>query len=379
MLDKILRPALFLLLCSRIFFLLSAMVATFCIFQRRGYLGNYLNPHDPYLVWIWANFDGQHYLNIARWGYQQLATVGKFEFAFFPLYPSLISLLHHLLPLPHLYLGILISTASLFTAMLIIYKLARIDFNHHIAFLALFFLSFFPLSFFYHSVYTDSLFLFLTTASFYFARKKNWIISGVFGGLASFDRLSGLSLIPALLVEWYLQNRNLAKSKTKQVISALFLTFGGFFSYILYLQIHFGDWLLFQKSMIAWRQHEFVVPFQVIFRYLKIFLFLRPNILEYWIAVLEFISFFAYIFLAIYAWKKIRASYGVFMIVVLLLVTFTGTLSGGPRYTLHLFPGFIAMAILADRYKWLQFGLVLLFLLLGAILTALFTRGYFIA
>ena len=47
--------------------------------------------HSNFLLWSWANFDGEHYLNIARHGYQVIR--GQSEYAFFPLYPLLINLM----------------------------------------------------------------------------------------------------------------------------------------------------------------------------------------------------------------------------------------------------------------------------------------------
>lgn len=374
------RYILLFFISSRLFFVLATIIAVSFIPLRLGYLGDKLNPNEPFLFWVWANFDGQHYLSIAIEGYKNS------NFAFFPLYPALISIIHDVTKLPHLYAGILISLTSFFLAIWMIYKITRIDFKSNIAWLTIIFLSFFPLSFYYHSVYTDSLFLLLTTSSFYFARKGKWYLCGLFGALATADRLSGLSLIPALALEWYLQNSQMIKSGLELIISfirkallPLSLILLGFLSYALYLQIKFEDWLLFQKSMIAWQQDEFVFPLRVLYRYIKIFFSVHPGLVEYWIAVLEFISFLCYISLSIYVWKKIRPSYGLFMVILLMLVTFTGTLWGSPRYFLHLFPGFIGLALLAHQNNLLKMALILVFLVLGSILTALFTRGYFVS
>lgn len=383
---KILTTIILIMLSSRLIFLIVALLAPLFIAIRTGYLGNRLNPQDQPLFWVWANFDGYHYLSIAAQGYQQLMQIQRFEFAFFPLYPLTIALLHNLTQIPHLYLGITISLVSLLLAMIVIYKIALLDFNKNVALLSLILLSIFPLSFYYHSVYTDSLFLLLTTTSFYFARKGNWYLSGTFGALATFDRLSGLSLIPALALEWCLQNRHLVNQKVKFIMTflkkgmvALLLSVSGFLAYCYYLQTNFGDWLLFQKSMKAWNQDNFVFPLQVLYRYLKIFYSVNPNLYEYWIAVLELTSFLFYMFLTFYVLKKIRVSYGIFMLILLSLVTFTGTLWGGPRYVLHLFPAFIAIALLISKNKALKISTILLFLILGLILSSLFTRGYFIS
>ena len=201
--------------------------------------------------------------------------------------------------------------------------------------------------------------------------------SGVVGALATLDRFSGLALIPALAVEWYLQNKK--NLKLKKAIIPILLPATGLLAYMLYLQVSFGDPFLFQKSFSAWSQQNLTFPLQVVFRYLKIFIFVDKTLLVYWIAVLEFVSVITYFALSIYVFKKIRPSYGVFMIALLTLVAFTGTFAGTPRYILHLFPAFIGLAIFLHKKQKLIIAVLLLFLVLGFVLTGLFTRGYFVA
>ncbi|MBI4032987.1 MAG: hypothetical protein HY377_00485 [Candidatus Blackburnbacteria bacterium] len=354
---------------SRLLFFTFALLAASFVPLNSGYVGSQSDPSAPYLAWIWANFDGRHFLDIAANGYQRT------NFAYFPLYPAAIWLFGRISLIPPLYLGILISSLSLLASMFVLYKIIRLDYKDNIASLALLFLCLLPLSFFYHSVYPDSLFLLLSTTSFYFARKKRWMVSGMFGALTVLTRLSGVALIPALALEWYLQNKKI----TLRGLVAPTLTLLGLFIYMLYLNSNFGDPLLFQKSMSAWQQQNWVFPPQVIWRYLKIFWSVDKTFLVYWVAVLEFVSLFTYLALSIYVWRKIRASYGLFMIVLLTLVAFTGTFAGTPRYILHLFPGIISMAVLLEKNKIARGLVVLVFLIFGLILTALFTRGYFVA
>ncbi len=364
------------LFLSRVMFLFFAIAASYLIPQEVGYIGKQVAPTAPYLAWVWANFDGRHFLKIATEGYK------NFDFAFFPLYPFLISVFNFGQPL---YAGLIISLLSFLGGLITLRKIALLDFDKKVADMAVFFACFFPLSFFYNSVYSDSLFLLVSIISFYFARRKEWVVSGFFAGLASLTRLSGIAVLPALIVEWYLQNRN------KYTISKMLLPFfkNGFLAivfglmgiggYMLDLTIFKGDPLLFQKSMVAWSQEGFVFPLRVVFRYLKIFASVDYHLLIYWIAILEFVAIFVYLGLAIYVWRKVRVSYAVFMITLLLLVPATGTLAGTPRYLLHLFPGFIAIALLVQKNVWLKNSLILLFLALGFALTALFTRGYFVS
>lgn len=356
---------------SRLLFLFFALLASLVMPLREGYLGGQVSPPaTPYLAWIWANFDGRHFIQIATQGYQ------KFNFAFFPLYPMLVSAIGYIMP--HVWAGIFISLVALFGAMVAIYKIVRLDFNRDIAHSTLFFLSIFPLAFFYQAAYADSLFLFLSSLSFYFARRQRWGWAGIFCGLTTMTRLSGIALLPALTVEWYLQNSKKLVHLNK-LVKVVGLGSLGLVGYMTYLWQYFGDPLRFQTAMSAWSQSGWVFPPQVIFRYLKIFWFVEPHELVFWIAVGEFVTLFLYLFLALYVLRRIRMSYGVFMVVLLSLVAFTGTFAGTPRYLLHLFPGFVAIALLTQGRKWLRIGLSAALLLLGAVLTGLFTRGYFVA
>lgn len=365
---------------SRSAFLLFAILATYFIPLSEGYLGKEVVQNAPYLAWIWANFDGTHFLNIVKLGYKD------FDYAFFPLYPLVIKIINLITLIEPLYIGIIISLVSFFLAMVMIYKIVRIDFNERTSNTALLLVSFFPLSFFYQSVYSDSLFLLLSVACFYSVRKGNWLLGGVLGGLTCLTRLAGLALLPALLVEWILQNKEtfkewntILKLTWEKCFNALCLTLLGFLGYLLYLQYAYGDFLLFQKTMVAWQQQHFVFPPQVIFRYLKIFMYVDKTQLVFWVAFLEFFSVISYFALSFYVLKKVRLSYGIFMIVLLTLVTFTGTFAGTPRYMLHLFPGFIGMALILQKRTKSKMIVVGIFLILGFLLTGLFTRGYFVA
>lgn len=357
---------------SRFIFLTFAVVAVLIIPIREGYLGNQLDISLPYLAWIWANFDGRHFINIADKGYTGT------NFAYFPLYPSLISFLSKFFPISSIYLGIIISLLAYFVATIYLCRLIREFYNQNIAKLTIILISFFPLAFFYNSVYADSLFLLFTVCCFYFFHKKNWVLAGVFGMLSILTRLSGVALIPALFAELYIINNGKIPNMIKPGVIVLGVTILGLVLYMTYLGIYFGDFLLFQKSMSAWGQEKFVIPLQVFYRYLKIFITADSGLLTYWVAVLEFVSIILYGIMTVYVFVKVRKSYGVFMFFLLLLVPITGTFAGTPRYALHLFPFFLGLALLLENRKYAKFIVLTIFLILGGLLTGLFTRGYFI-
>lgn len=357
---------LFLLLTSRLFFILVASLSPNFIRTDPGYLGSQVANGEPALVWTWANMDGRHFIKIATQGYTGT------NFAYFPLYPLIINLVTRV-GLTPIFSGIFISLTTSVLAAFYLLKLIALDKLKISKFETLLLFFFFPFGFILNSVYADALFLFLITASFYCARKGKWLITGVFALLASLTRLTGLALLPALIVEWWLQ-----KKSAKKALIAPVLSFAGFAIYSAYLQITAGNWRLFQVSMSAWKQDKFVLLPQVIFRYFKIIFSVSPNTLVYWVAVLELASFTLYFGLAIYIFRKIRASYGLFMMIVLLLVTFTGTFAGTPRYLIHLFPAFIGLALLMKKYPWFRFVYYPATLILGIVITAFFVQGYFV-
>jgi Gpi18-like mannosyltransferase len=60
-------------------------------------------------------------------------------------------------------------------------------------YLPIIFLLIFPTAFFLNAVYTESLFLFLSLATFYYALKKNFFSAGIFGFFASLTRLASFA------------------------------------------------------------------------------------------------------------------------------------------------------------------------------------------
>ena len=152
----------------------------------------------------WANFDGEHYLSIAIFGYKAL------EHAFFPIYPMIIYFFSHLFSsnllesiVNSVLVGIYISNISFIFALILLFELIKIDFSRKISFLTLVVLLIFPTSFYFGSLYNESLFLLLSVLSFYFARKGKWRFASLFG-LLSFRKknvmFSALIIILSILM-----------------------------------------------------------------------------------------------------------------------------------------------------------------------------------
>jgi len=343
--------------------------------QKLGYLG----PS------IWANFDGVHYLWIAQNGY------GLYEQAFFPLYPWLIRWLARFFH-NYLFSGLAISHLAFFGGLYLFYRLLLLDFSEKFVRRTIILLLLFPTSFFFASFYSESFFFFLMIAAFYFARKGKWLFCGIFGALASATRVVGIVLLPALLIEWWeqkkmqnakckSQNDNL-KLKIFQIFS-IFLTPLGLIFYMRYLAIHWGDPLLFvhvQEHFGAQRTSgKIILLYQVFWRYLKMILTTKPDPL-YFVVWLEFLTAAGFLALLIWGYfQKIRPSWLLFGILAYILPTLTGTFSSLPRYVLVIFPGFIGLALLTDKYRWLKILYPIFAIILAIVAVVFFTRGYWVA
>lgn len=166
---------------------------------------------------MFGQYDTNHYVNIAKLGYGT-GTDQRVLIVFFPLYPALIKLVyfpvHAILLLlriagvdEYLVSALLVSNASYVFAAYFLFKLVRIDYPKDVAFRAVFYFSIFPTAYFLRAAYTESLFLALALASFYYGRKNRWFVACMVAGLLTGTRMTGIFVMPALILE-YLHQRN---------------------------------------------------------------------------------------------------------------------------------------------------------------------------
>lgn len=368
----------------KFFLLLSLIVAVNILPPRTGYSYTLLTYFlekgsilSDFLLYPFGNFDAVYYLLIAAEGY----TINA---GFFPLFPLLIRILTfpfgNILPfsLAQYFTAITLVSVLFLASLFMFYKLVKIDYKENIAIESIIFLLVFPTSFFFSALYSESLFLLLSLLGFYLARKKKWFWAGIAGALLSSTRLVGIAIWPALLYEYFKENKNKINIKTL----SLLLPPLGLISYVIYNFYKWGNPFYFiaaQGNFQNNRTVDSIILFpQTIFRYVKILFSVNPNIYEWWIAFFELFFFIFASILSYVAWKKkIRISYLIFGALCFLIPISSGTFSGLPRYIAIIFPIFIALALLKNRTLkviYLAVSLLLLF-----IFFMLFSKGYFIA
>ncbi len=94
-----------------------------------------------------------------------------------------------------LIIGLLLSNLCLFLALFFVDKISSIYLRKRSCERVLVLMLLFPTSFFYSSFYTESLYLLVISASFYFFLNQKYLLSGIWGCLASLVRVPGVLLL----------------------------------------------------------------------------------------------------------------------------------------------------------------------------------------
>ncbi len=303
----------------------------------------------PPAIWRWGNFDGVHYLSIALNSY-----AAEFTQTFFPLYPLFIRLVANIFHDRFMIIsGLVISNGAFFMALWYFYNLLRLDFDHKSVEKSIFGLLIFPFSFYFSALYTESLFFLLLVLAFWAARRRKWWLSSFWGALATATRPNGILLWPALVYEYWqgLPQKSAFKQKFLMTIKQpfIYLVPLGLISYMIFLQINFGDALMFWHAQSAYGAQRssgaMVFPLVTVLRYFKILFTVDWTSPSFLVAMVEFATLiFSLVVFYLAVKRKFRVSYLIFSGLVILLPILSGTLSSFPRYLL---PAFIIYPVIA--------------------------------
>jgi Gpi18-like mannosyltransferase len=249
--------------------------------------------------------------------------------------------------------GLIISNIFFIGAMLILFKLIELDYHKKIAYLTIVLISIFPTAFFFSVAYPESLFVFLFALSFYLARKRRYLFSGLAGGLAAITRPFGIAIFPALIFFLLIQ-----KDLNIKKIALLSITFG--FPILIYLLINyslFGSSFAFLLILKDSWQKSFAFPWEGILASWKRGFF-TPELSDY-----KFFVGYGEAIASTLAWISIpfgikhwglKSPYLVYLFLTTVLFTSTGFILSAPRYLLSIPPFFILFAEILDSKKILK-------------------------
>ena len=323
--------------------------------------------HSNFLLWSWANFDGEHYLNIATNGYQTLRT--QSEYAFFPLFPLLINLVSR--TGLDIYLSAhLIILASAVGFVFLLLKWVQPYLKNPLSFLWLMLLS--PGTIFLSAVYTEPLFLLLTVATFYFSDRKQWGRAALATALATATRVNGIFLVLFLLFKILRSHRSLSN------IHWPLLGLSGLFAYMYYLWQVANDPLAFFHAQAGWEKSTATAPWITFGNYFRsLSIDFRPD-LTHLVVLIEVLTTATLLYLLIKSWRRrqLDPAYKYYALANLALPLVTGSLGSMPRFSLALFPLFLIIPSLPRVPKTIIY---LFFTISCTIGIVLFTRGYWYA
>lgn len=302
-----------------------------------------LNPPGKYQDYLhrWATWDGGHFRGIAEAGYKESQTV------FFPLFPILIRLLMFL-GINSLYASIFISIISGFVGLFFLYKLLQLDFQESFIKKSIFFLLIYPTSFIFLTAYSESLFLALSVSAFYFARTKKWKTAYLLTSLSIVTRLIGIAVLISLFVEGVTKGNAKTISFIKKDLKHLlffFLSLIPLAMYSLYLNLLGKSYYSFLADELYWGRKP-TLFWNTILSSFQIATKFSINNIHDLLLLINFVTMLILVLIFIFAYKNLRKSYRVYYLLSVLIPLSSGVTIGLQRYSLVIFPVFIALSLL---------------------------------
>jgi len=317
----------------------------------------------------WDQWDARHYVYLATHGYGGVGDARNL-IAFFPLYPALISAVSAV-GLPARTAALLISNVAGVVAAILLYEIARVDGRERAAWRAAAFFTVFPTAYFLLVGYTEALFCALTFGSVLAARHRRWLWAGLLGGLASAARLTGLALLPFIVIELVAARRTL-RSLWQLAVPPLLVGLG-FVTYILTNLLVLGDPLAFVTVQREHWSHSFAAPWLGLESAVRSISWRVP-----WEKLTvgggEIAGGITAYLVTVLSWLRLRPADAVYATIVTVLVTFLPFWLSIPRYLLGMYPLFLLAGRITRR--WLYLPLVGLSFIALIVFGLAFGRGY---
>jgi len=340
------------------------LVALFIIIIKTGlffwatYSFDFLNNPENNWINLWDHWDSGIYKTIAQSSYNFI-NIKLDNWAFLshfpPLYPLIIFVASKIFNTSLINTGVLISFLSIIAASVMLYKLAILEFkNEKIAWLSVIFLNLYPTSYFTISIYSESLFLLLTIMSFYCLKKESYFGSGLTAMGAILTRLVGIVFLPIYALYLFHNYRN-----QKLNLKALFLLLFPLIGLIIYLIInkfYFGSYFYFFTEDLSFNTtKKLIIPFKETF-FDFLFIFNGSNFFDQtfmlhrgWNAIF---TIFALTISAL-GLKKISWIYTAYSLSSILLFASLSWGISNARYTLSVFPIFLILALIKNKFALL--------------------------
>jgi hypothetical protein len=343
-------------------------------FNIQNYQLNSLGPAPPVDFWATLKtWDAQHYLLLAEHGYapEQMSN------AFYPLFPILIGVFRFLFFNNTLASGLFLSHLFTFTAMAYLYLLTRKIYGEKTAYYSCLLLLAFPASFYLGLVYTESLFLALTAALFYYAGESRILPAILCAVLLTMTRPTGLlvllPVLAGLFFKEYFQGKNF--NFKKWLLPAGFLT--GYIVYLGFMKLLTGDcFAAAHAEKYFLTNYSTAHLFHPVDWFVMNFIKTDFSIGGLHSGILNRLLFAAYLLVLVFARRHLNRTLFFYSLVLGFIPALSGDFASYMRYMVVLFPLFIFLAVkLKDKSEYY----LLAFLPLQALFCLAHTLYYWVA
>lgn len=312
-------------------------------FDKANYAANFVYPPGtvPGLFTHFETWDAQHYLFLAEEGYHP----GQVSNAFYPLFPFLIRVFQPLFFNSALLAGLFLANLFSILALFYLHSLVRENQDEKTAFFACLFLAAYPGSFYMDLPYTESLFLLLAIALFYYLQKGETTKAALLAFCLPLSRPAGILMTIPLVVDSLAGKKINRWRFDKQRLIPTAALVAGFGTYLGFMQLFAGDFAEgFKEQGMFLAHHGISQVFHPLDWFCDNFIQNSYTWLGYGTGVLDRICFLGYVAALIFSWPYLKKREWFFVMVFGLVPALSGRLSSFIRYSLVLFPLFIFAA-----------------------------------
>lgn len=204
----------------------------------------------PEIGWdVFAGWDGEWYQKLVMSGYEYADDGKQHTVAFFPLLALVIRGVMAF-GLPFEVAGTLVNNLAFLAALMLIYVWVEQCHGKESARWTIATLAWCPFSLYGTVIYTEGLFLLLSSASLRAFEKRHYAWVALWGALASATRITGVMLAPTFLIVAWRERRGAIAYVAGLATSV------GTLLYVAYCTLRFGDPLVFLHTQKAWGRTE---------------------------------------------------------------------------------------------------------------------------
>jgi hypothetical protein len=331
----------------------------------------------------YIKFDSPFYLRIAERGYDQYRMDEEHppaDWPFFPLYPLLMRGIHTVFNLNLPLIGFLLSNIFFFSALYVIFLITEeVTGEKKIAEKTIMYLLLFPTSIYFSLVYTESLFLFLSSLVFLFLFRKKYHWSFLCAALCAITRVPGIVLI-GIVFFVLLKESNFRPIKISfRYWASAFFSLLPFLSFLFFMYRLTGDFLApFHENALNW-QRTLSYPWQAYLNFFKTQHFIALGGWDLTPVSFFFANFFLFMVVHCFFSLKKRPElilYGI-LLTLISLCSMNTNFTSFLRYQSVVFPLFLGMGNLGTKYSWVDYLIILFFSIFQVIYSIGFINNYF--